>query len=232
MHYWSLKCYRATKPRSNSGTKESDGQFEKVGEELQVNFDCDAPLGRDPLFLKAGSIIPFREPTDTIPFHGETNLVLWILPDSHAAEFELYDDDRRSYKYEKGEYSTQKFSLSTLEISGIFSLKIGKIKGDHDGIVREKSYVLVIPKSLIFINNVSVNGNSIPIEKSAVNEVSLKINPKGTDYSDSSLPEFIHEGALAAEPLFRNAPSCLEDKNKYVIRLEATEEALLVSFNE
>ncbi len=232
VHYWSLKCYRATKPSSNSDPEESDGQFEKQGEELQINFDIDAPLGRDPLFLKAGSIIPFREPTDTIPFHGETNMVLWILPDSHAAEFELYDDDRKSYKYENGEYSTQNLSLSALDTSGVFSLKIGKIKGDHAGIVREKSYVLVIPKSLVLINNVSVNGNSLPIEKNAVNEESLKIDPRGIDHTDSLLPEFIHEGALAAESLFRDAPSCIEDENKYLIRLAPTEEALQVSFNE
>ncbi len=232
VHYWSLKCYRATKPSSNLDPEESDGQFEKQGEELQINFDIDAPLGRDPLFLKAGSIIPFREPTDTIPFHGETNMVLWILPDSHAAEFELFDDDRRSYKYENGEYSTQNFSLSALETSGVFSIKIGKIKGNHAGIVREKSYVLVIPKSLVLINNVSVNGNSLPIEKNAVNEVSLIIDPRGIDHTDTLLPEFIHEGALAAESLFRDAPSCIEDENKYLIRLAPTEEALLVSFNE
>ena len=230
VHYWTLKCYRA-KTGLNSDAGESDGQFEKQEEELQVNFDIDAPRGRDPLFLKAGSIIPCREPSDTIPFHGEINLILWVLPDSQAAEFELYDDDRRSYKYEKGEYSRQEFSMSALNTSGAFSLKIGEIKGDHDGIVREKSYSLVIPKSLIAINNVSVNGNPLPVEQIAVDEESLKIEPRGTDHSHPSIPKFVHEGALSAEPLFRDAPSCLEDENKYVIRLAPTGESIVVRFN-
>jgi alpha-glucosidase len=232
VHYWSLKCYRATKPDVNSAPDESDGQFAKQGEELQVNFDIDAPRGRDPLFLKAGSIIPCREPTDTIPFNGESNLVLWVLPDNQAAEFELYDDDRRSYKYEKGEYSTQTFKLTALDTSGAFSLTIRKITGDHEGIVREKSYILVIPKSLTVINNVTVNGNSLPVEKIAVDEVSLKIDPRGIDRNHSLPPKFIHDGALSAEPLCRDAPACLEDENKYVIRLAPTGESLLVSFNE
>ena len=230
VHYWTLKCYHA-KSDLISDTGESDGQFEKQWAELQLNFDIDAPWGRDPLFLKAGSIIPCREPTDIIPISGETNLILWVLPGSQAAEFELYDDDRRTYKYEKGEYSTQKILMSALDASDTFSLKIGEIKGDHDGIVREKSYTLVIPKSLVLISNVSVNGNSLPVEQMAVDEGSRNIDPRGIDHTRPSLPEFIHEGALSVEPWRRDPPSCLEGGNIYVIRLSPTVESLEISFN-
>lgn len=230
VHYWSLKCYNAIKPSANPNFDDSDGQFEKQGEELRLDFNIDAPCGRDPLFMKAGSIIPCREPTDTIPLHGESDLILWVLPYNQETEFELYDDDRRTYKYEKGEYSTQIFSLTALDDLGTFSLTIGKIKGDYDGIVRKKSYTLVIPKSLVLINNVSVNGDLLPVEKILDDEKSLKIEPRGIECGYSLQPKFIHEGALSVAPLLRDAPSCLEDENKYVIRLSPSKEPLIISF--
>ncbi|HPT78117.1 MAG TPA: glycoside hydrolase family 31 protein [Candidatus Atribacteria bacterium] len=63
-----------------------------------------APLGRIPLFIKGGSIIPMGDEYGYEGQRAENELKVHIYPGADAA-FDLYDDDHLTYAYEKGESS-------------------------------------------------------------------------------------------------------------------------------
>ena len=81
LHYWTMKQY-----------------------EGPATFSLDAPLGKAPLFVRAGSIIPMRAHSDTIPSEGDSHLVLLAIPTGREGSFTLYDDDRETYRYEQGNH--------------------------------------------------------------------------------------------------------------------------------
>jgi alpha-D-xyloside xylohydrolase len=65
--------------------------------------NADAPLEVLPLFVRAGSIIPHGNEIPST--HAEQKEVeLWVYPGADA-QFDLYQDDGRTYEYEKGKFS-------------------------------------------------------------------------------------------------------------------------------
>jgi alpha-glucosidase (family GH31 glycosyl hydrolase) len=139
VHYWTLQPF-----------------------EGPARITVDAPLGQDPVFLRAGGVIPMREPSDTIPTESDSRLLLLVLPAAQAGSFTVYDDDRQTYRYEQGESSRQTFVVSAKEASGSFSLDIGPVEGEHAGIKREREYRVEIPHLLASIHTVRVGGVAIP----------------------------------------------------------------------
>jgi alpha-D-xyloside xylohydrolase len=77
------------------------GKYVAGGQRLEVA----APRARIPLYVRAGSIIPFgpaMEWSDELPA-DEIRLYVYAGAD---ADFTLYEDDGLTYAYEKGAYST------------------------------------------------------------------------------------------------------------------------------
>ena len=65
--------------------------------------NANAPLDVLPLFVRAGSIIPHGN--DIASAHAEQKEVeLWVYPGADA-QLDLYQDDGRTYEYEKGKFS-------------------------------------------------------------------------------------------------------------------------------
>ncbi|MDP2956135.1 MAG: glycoside hydrolase family 31 protein, partial [Longimicrobiales bacterium] len=91
----------------------------------------EAPLGRDPFFFRAGAVLPICEPSASIPTQSDAHLTLLVLPSEREGAFTLYDDDRSTYRYEKGECSRQESRVSPLREGGAFSLELGAVEGDH-----------------------------------------------------------------------------------------------------
>ena len=88
-----------------------------------------------PLFVKAGSIIPFGpsiEYTDQKPA-DEILLVIFAGAD---ASFTLYEDDGVSYAYEKGRYSTIDFTWD----DEARQLLIGARKGSYPGFLKSRTF--------------------------------------------------------------------------------------------
>jgi alpha-D-xyloside xylohydrolase len=91
-------------------------------------IDADAPLDRMPLFVKAGSIVPTGpeiQHTDEI-INADVTLNVYVGEDGN---FELYEDDGRSYGYEKGEWS--RIPITYSEETG--QLTIGERVGSFPG---------------------------------------------------------------------------------------------------
>jgi alpha-D-xyloside xylohydrolase len=96
---------------------------------------ADAPYERMPVFVKAGSIIPFGpslqytsdKPADTITLNVYTGA---------DASFNLYEDEGTNYNYEKGKYTNILFGYN--EQTGM--LTIGKRKGEFDGMLKTRVF--------------------------------------------------------------------------------------------
>jgi alpha-D-xyloside xylohydrolase len=100
------------------------GEAYEGGKQLQAR----APLTRMPLFVKAGSIVPMGP---VIQHTGETPdapLTLHVYTGADG-RFELYEDDGRSYGYERGEFVRIPFAYD--DASG--TLTIGARQGSYPG---------------------------------------------------------------------------------------------------
>lgn len=84
------------------------------------NSTVKAELDETPMYVKAGSIIPFGPKVQYATEETDEPLRLKIYPGKDA-EYTLYFDDNESYDYEKGDYSELKLHYSeadkTLEIT-------------------------------------------------------------------------------------------------------------------
>ncbi|MGQ8366210.1 TIM-barrel domain-containing protein [Glaciecola sp. 1036] len=67
-------------------------------------IEASAPLTRMPLFVKAGSIIPTGPAIQTVYEKPDAPILLTIYA-GEDGEYALYEDDGKSYDYEKGEFS-------------------------------------------------------------------------------------------------------------------------------
>jgi len=101
---------------------------------------ADAPYSRMPLYVRAGSIVPFgpdMEWSDAMPADP---VELRIYPGADAS-FVLYEDENVNYNYEKGAYSTIEFRWD----DAFRTLTIGERKGSFPGMLRERSFVAAVP---------------------------------------------------------------------------------------
>lgn len=98
----------------DSGTKYKGGQ----------SIEAKAPYERLPLFVKAGSIIATGPEIQYADQALNADITLTVYTGADA-DFELYEDDGRSYDYEKGEFSRIPFRYE--EKSG--KLTVGERQG-------------------------------------------------------------------------------------------------------
>lgn len=107
------------------------GKFYTAGQKL----NADAPYGRMPVFVKAGSIIPFgpglqyttEKPADTIMLNVYTGA---------DASFNLYEDEGTNYNYEKGAFTV--IPITYKEASG--TVIIGDRKGSFNGMHEKRVF--------------------------------------------------------------------------------------------
>jgi alpha-glucosidase (family GH31 glycosyl hydrolase) len=99
----------------------------------------NAPIGKLPLFVKAGSIIPMAYPALTTAAIEKDKLVIHVYAGGDA-EFYLYDDDGTTEKYK----TEKQFSLTPLKFrQANTSLAIGPVTGTYKGAPVRRSYHLV-----------------------------------------------------------------------------------------
>lgn len=104
----------------------------------------EAPYEYVPLYVRAGSIVPFgpeiqwsdEKPADVI------DLYVYAGKDG---SFTLYEDENVNYNYEKGAYSTISFEYD----DAAKTLTIGDRSGEFPGMLTDRSFnvVLVTPEN-------------------------------------------------------------------------------------
>ncbi len=91
-------------------------------------IQADAPLARMPLFVRAGSIVPTGPVLQHVDEQPNAPLTVVVYTGADG-KFSLYEDDGRSYGYEKGQFS--RIPLAWSEKSG--ELTIGAREGSWPG---------------------------------------------------------------------------------------------------
>ncbi len=98
-----------------------------------------APYERIPLFVRAGSIIPFGPEMEWSGEKPADDIRLFIYSGADA-DFTLYEDDGLTYGYEKGQYAT--IPISWNESDG--TLTLGPREGKFPGMLESRSFHVVL----------------------------------------------------------------------------------------
>lgn len=96
---------------------------------------ADAPYERMPVFVKAGSIIPFGPELQYTSEKPADTIILNIYSGADAA-FNLYEDEGTNYNYEKGAFTT--IPIKYTEATKIIS--VGDRKGSFDGMLSTRIF--------------------------------------------------------------------------------------------
>jgi len=97
------------------------------------------PIAILPLYVKAGSILPFGPKVQYAEEKKWDELEMRIYPGADGS-FTLYEDENNSYNYEKGLHSTIDFKWSEKERK----LTIGERKGNFPGVLQNRTFKIVL----------------------------------------------------------------------------------------
>ena len=118
----------------------------------------ETPIDIIPLFVKAGSIIPFGPKVQYATEKNWKQLELKIYPGADG-EFTLYEDEFDNYNYETGAYSEIKFHWDDAKKQ----LTIQPRKGDFNGIINERSFNIQLVGEKSISKSVDYNGDQVQV---------------------------------------------------------------------
>ena len=104
------------------------------------NITLETSLDRVPMFVRAGSILPYGPEMQYVGEKPWDNLEIRIYPGADG-QFTLYEDEGDSYNYEKGVYTTIPFSWNDKACN----LTIGARQGSFPGMLQSRQFSLVLP---------------------------------------------------------------------------------------
>ncbi|MBR2194719.1 MAG: DUF5110 domain-containing protein, partial [Salinivirgaceae bacterium] len=88
----------------------------------------ETSIDHTPIFVKAGSIIPFAQTAQNTVEQRFDTLTIKIYPGKDCT-FELYEDEGDNYNYERGEFSIIKFAWSNKSNTLTINTREGSFKG-------------------------------------------------------------------------------------------------------
>ncbi|MEM7108773.1 MAG: TIM-barrel domain-containing protein [Bacteroidota bacterium] len=106
-------------------------------------IDVNSSIERIPLYVRSGSIVPMRTPTQQIETATSERLTLHIYPGEKQGNFVLYEDDGSSNEYLKGAVAKTTISTSVLSSIGI-TLEIAPVQGRYEGMTTQRDYEVVV----------------------------------------------------------------------------------------
>src|SRR5690606_4885836 len=101
-------------------------------------IQADAPVGRMPVFVKEGSIIPAGPEIQYVNEKPADPLTLYVYTGKDAS-FTLYEDEGVNYQYEEGKYAT----ISIKYDEATKTLTIGEREGTFPGMKAERKIQVV-----------------------------------------------------------------------------------------
>jgi alpha-D-xyloside xylohydrolase len=122
-----------------------------------------APCERIPLFVREGSILPVGKDIQSTK-EAQTDLILKVYTGA-SGEFTLYEDDGVSYDYEKGAYSTIRFSYD--EASKM--LTVDDRKGQFQGMSEERIFNVewIAKDRKTTVSEIKYNGKALAVIQSS-----------------------------------------------------------------
>ena len=106
------------------------------GQWIEMNTQID----RLPLFVRDGSIIATTEPMEYAAEQKNKPVTIRVYPGADT-DFTFYDDEGDNYDYEKGDFSTIRFSWNERH----HKLTIGNRHGSFPGMLHHQTFILQIP---------------------------------------------------------------------------------------
>jgi len=125
------------------------GQKHKGGQTI----DREVPKDILPLYVKAGSILPWGPSVQYSSEKSWDNLELRIYPGANGS-FTLYEDEKDNYNYEKGVNSTIEFRWNEASKQ----LTIAARKGQFPGMLTSRKFKICMVKPGV---NTGMNANSV-----------------------------------------------------------------------
>lgn len=122
-------------PESNGWYNLYTGEYFKGGQTVRAK----APYSRIPVFVKAGSIVPFGPELQYAEQKPANPITLYVY-DGKDGHFTLYEDEGNNYDYQKGKYSEITLSYDTQ--TGI--LTIENRKGSYPGMPEERTFRIIL----------------------------------------------------------------------------------------
>jgi len=111
------------------------------------------------LFVKGGSIVPFFKPADYIDAQDAGTITLSVYPEEKST-YTLYEDDGKTFDYEKGEIA--KTTFECIKTDKQIQFTINPTVGTYNGIIEKRSYTIEMAvasnPTKILINGVVLNG--------------------------------------------------------------------------
>jgi len=102
-----------------------------------VRMAC--PLDKFPIYVRAGSIVPFGPEVQYATEKPDAPLELRVYPGADTS-FTLHEDDNETYAYERGEYAD--IPLTWTEATRTFT--VGPRKGTYPGMVQERELRILL----------------------------------------------------------------------------------------
>ena len=102
---------------------------------------AEAPLDRIPIYVRAGSIIPFGPPAESASAKPDP-IELRITPGADA-DFTLYEDESDNYEYEHGAYSEIPIHWNDKSRT----LTLGERRGRFSGMLAHRTFHVVIVRA-------------------------------------------------------------------------------------
>lgn len=132
----------------------------RTGEWLEGGrtIDAAADLQTLPLFVRAGSIVPMGPDVQHADEQAGGDLTLRIYP-GRDAEFDLYEDEGDSYRYEQGQYTF--IPLHWDEASG--KLTIGERTGSYRGMAAARAFTVEIAGKPQTTRTVNYDGQPLTV---------------------------------------------------------------------
>ncbi len=114
-----------------------------TGEKLNGGQEItrEAPIDLIPLYVKAGSILPWGPKVQYATEKRWDDLEIRIYPGADA-DFTLYEDENDNYNYEKGMYSEIAFHWN----DAAKTLTVKDRKGEFPGMLKNRKFKLVVVK--------------------------------------------------------------------------------------
>ncbi len=134
--------------------------FDETKYQGKQSINYYAPIDRVPILIKAGSIIPMAPDGQHYVDEIKSPLTVQVYPKGDSS-FELYEDDGKSYDYEKGVFSITKFTAKEIgsELLITRSAPVGKYA------IPERDHIFCVHKGAK-IKDVIQAGHSMPLLKS------------------------------------------------------------------
>ncbi len=164
----------------------------------------DAPLWKQPLFVKAGAIVPLTHPHNNVNEIDPTLRIYDLYPYGESS-FTEYDDDGRTQAYLAGEFVETKISSNVKKNKAIVT--VAPTTGSFEGFVPEKRtemriYMDAAPKAV----KATVGGSAVALTEAASAEEFTAGDNMYYFEAEPELNQFSTPGTEAAEVSVKGAP--------------------------